>query len=203
MFLKVPYVHFPSFISSHICDEIISIGEEKLVKAYTNKKQGVRNSEIAWLTDKSIYDLIIPAVKDANTQSGWFWKITGGEKIQFTTYGLDQFYDWHVDGGSDFNATYTGGYLYDYESGNVSTSMGTVRKISMTVNLVDGKEYEGGNLEFDFGSVSGKDRIKTCDEIRPKGSLTVFPSFIPHRVTPITSGTRYSLVLWALGPPWQ
>ena len=203
MFLKVPYVHFPSFISSHICDEIISIGEEKLVKAYTNKKQGVRNSEIAWLTDKSIYDLIIPAVKDANTQSGWFWKITGGEKIQFTKYGIDQFYDWHVDGGSDFNATYTGGYLYDYESGNVSTSMGTVRKISMTVNLVDGNEYEGGNLEFDFGSVSGKDRIKTCDEIRPKGSLTVFPSFIPHRVTPITSGTRYSLVLWNLGLPFK
>ena len=81
--------------------------------------------------------------------------------------------------------------------------MGSVRKISMTVNLVDGNEYEGGNLEFDFGAVNGKDRIKTCDEIRPKGSLTVFPSFIPHRVTPITQGVRYSLVLWSLGPPWQ
>ena len=203
MFLKTPYVNFPSFISPQICDEIISIGEEKLVKAYTNEKQDVRSSEIAWLSDKSIYDLIIPAIKDANTKAGWYWKITGGEKIQFTKYGIDQFYNWHVDGGSDFNATYSGGYLYDYELGNVSTSIGTVRKVSMTVNLVDGNEYEGGDLEFDFGSVSGKNRFVTCEKIRPKGSLTVFPSFIPHRVTPITRGTRYSLVLWSLGPPWQ
>ena len=68
---------------------------------------------------------------------------------------------------------------------------------------MDGTEYEGGNLEFDFGTLSGKDRIKICEEIKPKGSIIVFPSFLPHRVSPITKGTRYSLVLWSLGPPWQ
>ena len=70
MYLKASYVHFPSFLSSQVCDEIINLGEKKLVTAYTNKKQDVRNSEVAWLTDKSVYDLIVPAVKEANTKTG-------------------------------------------------------------------------------------------------------------------------------------
>ena len=80
---------------------------------------------------------------------------------------------------------------------------GKVRKISVTINLVDGNEYEGGNLRFDYGPHAGKNRYKTCEEIRPKGSIIVFPSFLYHQVTPITKGTRYSLVMWVLGRPWQ
>ena len=45
--------------------------------------------------------------------------------------------------------------------------------------------------------------VKVCEEIRPKGSIIVFPSFLYHQVTPITKGTRYSLVMWVLGRPWQ
>ena len=77
-----------------------------------------------------------------------------------------------------------------------------VRKISMTVNLSDPKDYEGGNLKFDLGP-HVKERFKICHEIRPQGSLIIFPSFTYHCVTPVTSGTRYSLVLWCLGKPWQ
>ena len=78
-----------------------------------------------------------------------------------------------------------------------------VRKISMTVNLTDPKNYAGGNLKFDLGAHAGKKRFKVCEEIRPQGSIIIFPSFTYHCVTPCTRGTRYSLVLWSLGKPWQ
>ena len=45
--------------------------------------------------------------------------------------------------------------------------------------------------------------IYECKEIRPRGSIVVFPSFVWHRVKPVTSGTRYSLVIWNLGYPWR
>ena len=45
--------------------------------------------------------------------------------------------------------------------------------------------------------------VKTNKEIRPRGSIVVFPSFVWHRVKPVTSGTRYSLVIWNLGYPWR
>ena len=77
-----------------------------------------------------------------------------------------------------------------------------VRKISMTVNLSNPNDYEGGNLKFDLGP-HVKERFKVCDEIRPQGSVVIFPSFTYHCVTPVTNGTRYSLVLWCLGKPWQ
>jgi PKHD-type hydroxylase len=82
--------------------------------------------------------------------------------------------------------------------------IGKVRKLSMTINLCDESEYEGGDLKFDFGLHKSKsDRFHVCEEIRPKGSIVIFPSFVQHCVTPITKGTRYSLVMWTLGEPWK
>ena len=81
---------------------------------------------------------------------------------------------------------------------------GKVRKISMTVNLSDPNKYEGGNLKLDLGpDFKDDERYKVFDDIRPQGSVIFFPSFTNHCVTPVTSGTRYSLVLWCLGKPWQ
>ena len=77
-----------------------------------------------------------------------------------------------------------------------------VRKLSMTVNLTDPKNYAGGNLKFDFGHHHNK-RFHVCHEIRPRGSIIIFPSYTHHCVTPVTRGTRYSLVLWSLGKPWK
>lgn len=80
---------------------------------------------------------------------------------------------------------------------------GKVRKISMTCNLTNPLNYEGGLLKFDFGHHMEKHRFKECTEIKEQGSVVFFPSFLPHCVTPVTKGTRYSLVLWSLGKPWQ
>ena len=80
---------------------------------------------------------------------------------------------------------------------------GKVRKLSMTLNLTQPDQYKGGNLKFDFGPHAGRARFKTCKEIRDQGSMIIFPSFVHHQVTPVTSGTRYSLVIWSLGKPFK
>jgi PKHD-type hydroxylase len=81
--------------------------------------------------------------------------------------------------------------------------VGKVRKISMTCNLNVPGDYDGGNLKFDFGHHTDGSQYHECEEIRPQGSIVVFPSFVDHTVTPITRGTRYSMVLWCLGKPFR
>jgi PKHD-type hydroxylase len=80
--------------------------------------------------------------------------------------------------------------------------VGKIRKISMTINLNEPGDYDGGNLKFDFGHHADR-RFHEVEEIRPQGSIIVFPSFLDHCVTPLTRGTRYSLVLWTVGEPWK
>jgi PKHD-type hydroxylase len=75
----------------------------------------------------------------------------------------------------------------------------------VTVTLSDPKDYKGGELEFDFRNLDPdkKANIVKCKEILPKGSLVVFPSFVWHRVCPVKSGERNSLVIWNLGYPFR
>ena len=71
--------------------------------------------------------------------------------------------------------------------------------------MSDPEDYEGGLLEFDLrniGEINTNNIIK-CKEILPKGSIVVFPSYTWHRVSPVTSGTRLSLVQWNLGPGFK
>jgi PKHD-type hydroxylase len=72
----------------------------------------------------------------------------------------------------------------------------------MTLCLSDPEEYKGGDMEFAFHDKDGDKQPKICEEIRPKGSLIVFPSFVWHRVKPVTKGIRNSLVCWNLGEPF-
>ena len=82
--------------------------------------------------------------------------------------------------------------------------IGNVRKLSVTISLTDSETYEGGNLKFDWGEhAETKSRFHECTEIRPRGSIIVFPSYYYHQVTPVTKGTRYSLVIWYYGKPFR
>ena len=223
MLLKNPYIYYNKAISESDCDRIIKIGTSKLQPAQTIDGKDVHNdemktaandmtkedldklgiketaymrdSQVAWLSDKWIYDKVLPFINDANKKAGWNWKHDYIEQIQFTKYGLNQFYNWHADGNSDHYSV--------YKNKPNPQMNGKIRKISVTINLVDGSEYEGGNLKFDFGPQGGENRFKVINEIRPKGSMVVFPSFFYHQVTPVTKGTRYSLVMWCCGKPWR
>jgi PKHD-type hydroxylase len=80
---------------------------------------------------------------------------------------------------------------------------GKLRKLSVVISLSDPKDYEGGDFEFQFRGSDDPTLTKIVPEIKPKGSVLVFPSYIWHRVKPITKGLRYSLVAWVRGNPYR
>jgi len=168
----------------------------------------IRDSEVCFFNYDWCYDLVMPYVHKANKEAGWNFDIEFAEDFQFTKYHPDGFYGWHVDGGGDMYSSYLPldentkkekGRLYS----PFSNWQGKCRKLSVTINLNSPDEYEGGKLKFDYGPHTNDERYHECDEIKPQGSIIVFPSFMYHQVTPVTRGTRYSLVLWALGNPFR
>ena len=130
-----------------------------------------------------------PFIKEANSLDNWNFQLDFSEPSQWTKYSKDQHYSWHTDQYSlPFNQPR-------------SRMHGLIRKLSMTLALEDGDTYEGGDLQF-RSLERTQLKIETVGEARKKGSLVVFPSFVWHRVTPVTKGTRYSLVVWTLGNPF-
>ena len=138
-----------------------------------------RSSSIKWIPfsddTKWIYDKIGAMAYEANKEMYNFDLNFMPEQIQYTEYyGTDKgHYDWHMDIGSQ-------GFM-------------PFRKLSVTVQLSDPDEYEGGDLQFWTGGqypISGR---------RGKGNVVIFPSFLLHRVTPVVKGTRKSFVLWLGG----
>ena len=75
-----------------------------------------------------------------------------------------------------------------------------MRKLTAIIQLSDSDDYEGGDFEFGLTDKEGTDLIKGK---RSKGCLLVFPSFLSHRVTPITKGTRYSIITWMEGDTFR
>jgi len=206
------YWYFKSAIPPKICDDIIRYGlsksesmaltgdykNEKLTKDQITDLKRKRNSDLVWLNDTWIYKELHPFIHSANKSAGWNFDWDRSESCQFTKYKINQYYDWHCDSWEK---------PYDRKDPN-NPEHGKIRKLSMTCQLTDGSEYEGGELEFDFRNYEPhmrddfKHRIQ-CKEILSKGSIIVFPSFVWHRVKPVTEGTRYSLVIWNLGQPYR
>lgn len=140
----------------------------------------VRRSKIGWLTEdielrNFLYDtFIVPA-----NRNGFGFDITRFADIQYTEYHASDngHYDWHAD--VFWNNTET---MYD-------------RKLSLTIQLSNPDEYEGGDFQFQH--------VDTPEDIKKKGTVLVFPSYLFHRVTPVTKGIRKSLVAWFEGPYWK
>jgi PKHD-type hydroxylase len=84
------------------------------------------------------------------------------------------FYDWHTD----------------------FSGFRPLRKISISIQLARPEDYEGGDLELLFAN-----QPESLEKTR--GTFIAFPSFVLHRVTPVTRGTRWSLVAWILGTRWR
>ena len=197
------YYYFKSALSNVLCDKIIKDGmsnNQKLAgvghidpktKFEFDEVKKKRDSNISWIADIWLKRLIEPYVKRANIKAGWNFDLTMSEDFQFTIYNQGQYYGWHTD---------TDGKLYhNNEWDNL------MRKLSVTISLSDPEDYEGGVLEFDLrntGEINTSEIIK-CKEILPKGSIVIFPSYIWHRVSPVTKGTRLSLVQWNLGPGFK
>jgi PKHD-type hydroxylase len=203
------YWYFTSVLTPRFCDEVIKYAnskkeeiartggyeEGKLSEEDIKKMKEKRNSNLVWLDDTWIYKELHPYVNIANKNAGWNFDWERSESCQFTKYKKNQYYDWHCD---DWDKP------YEKEGPN----KGMIRKLSMTCQLTDSSEYTGGELEFDFRNYDPHlrnevEHLRQAKEILPKGSIVVFPSFVWHRVKPVTSGTRYSLVVWNLGKSFR
>ena len=147
----------------------------------------VRKTDIGFITDKDnmVNQIAWHYLREAN-KINFKYKLDYFQPVQFARYRNGGHYDWHQD-ASGINPH------------------GECRKLSLTFCLTDPKVYEGGNLEFygggrkmeDVGEISGNQVLK---DIRDQGSVIVFDSRDFHRVTPVTKGTRYSIVCWTVGP---
>jgi PKHD-type hydroxylase len=138
-----------------------------------------RSSSIKWIPfndeTKWIYDKIGEMATIANNELYHFDLHSMPEMIQYTEYYDTNkgHYDWHMDIGA------TGDMQY--------------RKLSITIQLSSPEEYDGGDLQLWQG---GQFPLSAP---RGKGNVVIFPSFMMHRVTPVTRGTRKSFVLWLGG----
>jgi|TARA_A100001391_G_scaffold157386_1_gene115621 PKHD-type hydroxylase len=212
MNLKDYYWYFDSVLPHKFCDELIKYGNTKkeelgLIGEISEKNASgksledrdfqdlkkKRDSNVVWLSDRWIYREIHPYVHEANKNSQWNFEWDFSEACQFTKYKLNQYYDWHCDSWEK---------PYANDNGNINYR-NKIRKLSVTCQLSDSSEYEGGELEFQYRNKDNPNMVAPCEQAKKKGSIIVFPSFVWHRVKPVTKGTRYSLVIWNLGKPFR
>lgn len=164
------------------CAKIIEIGNAKLEEAKVGGEKepnkDIRESQIAWLYGNDIefaFRRVTDGVLNLNSQFFNFDLFGLAEGFQFTRYDAPTgHYGMHIDKMLD----------------------GTVRKLSLTIQLSAPEDYEGGELALQFSKEP---------EFMPKelGKMVVFPSYVLHEVRPVTKGTRYSLVAWITGKPFK
>ncbi len=155
-------------------DRIHELGHKAVLEAGSMDKGAVshRRCCVAWLKDDWLTAAMLDVMRNVNRAYFDFDLDGFAEPLQYTVYGPEDHYGWHMDKGPKTPSR---------------------RKLSFTLQLSDPSEYEGGDLEIQAGA----DVLKMPKE---RGQLVVFPSWILHRVTPVTKGVRRSLVAWASGP---
>lgn len=186
--------NFYNALSHETVDQIVQILQDEPLHRGVVKENGqsiaftedneVRKSNVAFLDKQkhnSIFNLLYQYAVESNKMAYGF-DIKSVEDVQFTVYdGTENgFYDWHID-------TWWG---------NPTMSD---RKISMTVQLSNREDYKGGDFEIKGIDFSPEDKIR----VKNKGAIITFPSFLEHRVTPVTEGKRMSLVAWVQGDKFK
>jgi len=192
------YWYFVNAIPPGVCDEIIKIGLSKeknkaLVDKIKDKADKnlnrVRDSDVVWLNDLWLRYLVGSFVNTANINADWNFAFNHPEEAQFTIYDKNQHYDWHQD--------------LSFDKNQKTQPQNSQRKLSVTIQLTDEKEYKGGELLLSTTTGRNKNKILTNELFKKKGTIVVFPSYTFHKVTPVTQGVRYSLVMWFRGPAFQ
>jgi len=183
---------WPGNLNKVFTDAVIETGNKQPIaqtgigfNGATDAVETVRKSEIRWVNtyDQShrfIVDTLWNFVIDAN-RNNYGFDLNYLRDVQFTTYRSENGgkYDWHQD--------------IFWMNPTMSH-----RKLSITVQLSEPNEYQGGEFEIDpeYG-------VLDQNVIKQRGTVLVFPSFLRHRVTPVTSGVRRSLVAWVEGPKFK
>jgi PKHD-type hydroxylase len=135
----------------------------------------VRKTKVGWTEEPELMQMAAHFFKLSN-RDAFNVDIDYLPPLQFGEYSQDDFYDWHYDVNWDHNGPYD-------------------RKLSFCLQLNDPSTYDGGVFEFR--------EVEHPYRFREQGSVLIFPSYLTHRVTPVTRGVRNSLVGWIEGPRWR
>jgi len=174
------YAFWNNAFSKEECQAIINIAKNKgLIKGKTKGESDVRDSKVSWLYPADSIDWVFRRATDItlNLNERFFkFDLFGiNEGFQFTNYEAPSGkYGKHVDRGVNM----------------------PVRKLSISIQLTDPEEYEGGELylyDDDKGTLMDK----------TQGTLIIFPSYVLHEVMPVTKGERNSLVTWVTGKQFE
>ena len=174
------YAFWNNAFSKEECQTIINIAKDKgLIKGTTKEESDVRDSKISWLYPVDGMDWVFRRVTDItlNLNERFFkFDLFGlNEGFQFTNYEAPSGkYGKHVDRGMNM----------------------AVRKLSISIQLTNPEEYEGGELYL-YNDDKGTLMNKT------QGTLILFPSYVLHEVMPVTKGERNSLVTWVTGTQFK
>jgi PKHD-type hydroxylase len=142
----------------------------------------IRRSELVWVDDIEgadwVMGQIIDVVRTANRDVYNFDLSEFAESAQIARYGAERqgHFDWHSDIGEGHFAR--------------------KRKLTIVIQLSDEQNYTGGTLEIMASNAITKGQ-------KERGTATVFPSYLLHRVTPVETGERHSLTVWAHGPAFR
>jgi PKHD-type hydroxylase len=180
----VLYWHWASVIPKELCEYIINSANWKSKKEGTfSSKNGYiqdhcrRKTEIVFADTLSLAECILRSyITVANKSANWNYSLTEVQRVQIGRY---------VDGGH---------YAYHKDT-ELPNNQKISRKLSAVLFLSDPKDYEGGIFEVE--------ELEGQIDKMPQGSIIVFPSYVKHRVTPVTSGERYTAVAWAIGPAFK
>lgn len=179
----VPFVWIKNFLTEQeICKVFALWNDGKMQAAGINSSRvddpKIRKSKtqfIEYQENNWIYEKLAMMCSMVNASKYKFDIIGFESKLQLTQYNKDDFYHWHAD------------------SGKGRTSL---RKLSITVQLSHALEYEGGELQF-------LNAAEYVNAPKDRGTAIIFPSYTAHRVLPLISGCRKSIVGWIAGPPYR
>ena len=188
------YYWFKNGLSHEEVDRVIKMASElpESERATTIGSEdggSTRSSMVKWIPQNHdwewLYEKMMNMSVEANNALWKFDLKTALEAIQYTEYYASEngHYDWHQDIGPG--------------------ELPSKRKVSITIQLSESEEYEGGELMLCTGSNGNGvlDNTNICP--RGKGVGVLFPSYMMHRVSPVTKGTRKSLVLWVGGEHYR
>jgi PKHD-type hydroxylase len=182
----IPVVVWKDAFTPDEVDAIIAYGDQLQpmkaeIAGRNDNTDHLRITRVAWIENKPpiqwLHARLSEMVLQINAQFYRYDLYGLNEAFQYTVYEGAQggYYGWHVDMGEK-----------RYEP----------RKFSLSLQLSDPSDYEGGDLVLEAGD--GPYRGE-----KSPGSLIAFPSFVLHRVVPVTSGVRKSLVIWVAGPEFR
>ena len=184
-YIAFDYWKFAEELRPDYCKKIIDLAENKWIKGEVSDEENNKSNRDAWTyftNEEWIYDIVFEYMRRSNEYSNWNFKIDAAEGLQITKYETNGYQEYHYDGD---------GYTR-HNMPHADLLHDKTRKLSMSIILND--DFEGGQLEFMNNPNPIEDKL---------GTIVVFPSYMQHRVRPVTSGTRYSLVTWVVGEPFQ